>query len=254
MGTSTGHGRTGHDGTEHDGSQHGASPHEASQQGASQHGASQHGGTDLGRRIREHRDKAGLSLDEAAAGAGMAASYLTYLETSPDAAPTPAALARLAAALGTTTRSITGAGLDLPPGMGPGAKRPVLDTLGARQCREYLGDGGIGRFLFSEDRGPVAVPVNFRMLGDDIVFRTAPGNSIADGVAQQRVSFEVDHLDEALGEGWSVLVSGHAHTVTGQAELAEVSALAVMSWAGQDRGSYVRIVPAVMTGRRIRTA
>ena len=244
MGTSTGHGRTGQDGTEHGGAEH----------SGTEHGGTEHGGTDLGRRIREHRDKAGLSLDDAAAGAGMAASYLTYLETSPDAAPTPAALARLAAALGTTTRSITGAGLDLPPGMGPGGKQPVLETLGAQQCREYLGDGGIGRFLFAEDRGPVAVPVNFRMLGDDIVFRTAPGNSIAGGVAQQRVSFEVDHLDEALGEGWSVLVSGHAHTVTGQAELAEVRALGVMSWAGQDRGTYVRIVPAVMTGRRIRTA
>ena len=74
-----------------------------------------HGGTDLGRRIQEQRSQAGLTRKETAERAGMAASYLAYLETNPDAAPTSAALARLAAALGTTMHSITGAGLDLPP-------------------------------------------------------------------------------------------------------------------------------------------
>lgn len=45
-----------------------------------------HGGTDLGRRIQEHRGKAGLTRAETAERAGMAASYLAYLETNPDAA------------------------------------------------------------------------------------------------------------------------------------------------------------------------
>jgi transcriptional regulator with XRE-family HTH domain len=49
--------------------------------------ADEHGGTDLGRRILEHRHHAGLSREEAAGRAGMAASYLAYLETSP--APSP---------------------------------------------------------------------------------------------------------------------------------------------------------------------
>lgn len=213
-----------------------------------------HGGTDLGRRIREHRDRAGLSQEEAAAGAGMAASYLAYLETSPDASPTPAALARLAAALGTSTRAITGAGLDLPPGRQLPEPHPALEVLSAADCRAYLGSGGVGRFLFNQERGPVAVPVNFRMLGDEVVFRTAPGTGQAAGARQQQVSFEVDHLDEALGEGWSVLISGHAHEVTDPAELAEVRALRVEPWAGGSREAYIRLVPTVITGRRIRAA
>lgn len=211
-----------------------------------------HGGTDLGRRIRERRDEAGLSREDAATRAGMAVSYLTYLETDPDASPTPAALARLAAALGTTTRGITGVGLDLPPGQHPPHQRPALEVLSAADCRAFLGRGGVGRFLFSEARGPVAVPVNFAMLGDDIVFRAAAGTSLSTGAAQRQVSFEVDHLDEALGEGWSVLVSGHAHTVTDPSELAEVTALTVVPWAGGERESYVRLTPALITGRRIR--
>ena len=210
------------------------------------------GGTALGRRIREHRARAGLSREEAAQGAGMAPSYLAYLESSPDASPTPAALARLAAALGTTTRAITGAGLDLPPGRQPPEQQPLLEVLSAADCRAYLGRGGVGRFLFEQDRGPVAVPVNFRMLGDDVVFRTSPGTGQAAGTAQRQVSFEVDHLDEALGEGWSVLISGHAHTVTDPSELAQVQSLEIQPWAGGQRQVYLRIVPTLVTGRRIR--
>lgn len=211
-----------------------------------------HGGTDLGRRIREHRTRAGMSQEEAAAGAGMAPSYLAYLESNPDASPTPAAVARLAATLGTTTRAIAGAGFDLPPGHQPPEQRPALEPLTAAECRAYLGTGGVGRFLFDAERGPVAVPVNFRMLDDDVVFRTGMGTGQSAGTAQQRVSFEVDHLDEVLGEGWSVLISGQAHTVSDPAELARVAALGIEPWAGGNRDLYVRLVPAVVTGRRIR--
>jgi transcriptional regulator with XRE-family HTH domain len=214
-----------------------------------------HGGTDLGRRIREHRDQAGLTRDEASAAAGMAASYLAYLETNPDAAPTPAALARLAAALGTSMHALVGAGLDLPPGQQPPRHRPSLEVLSERQCREYLGRGGVGRFLFTEARGPVAVPVNFAVTPDGgIVFRTAAGTSMAAGAAQQRVSFEVDHLDEALAEGWSVLVSGHAHAVTDPAEREQAAGLGVTPWAGEPRDTYIKVVPVVITGRRIRAS
>ncbi len=212
-----------------------------------------HGGTDLGRRIRERRHKAGLTREEAAQRAGMAESYLTYLETDPDAAPTSAALTRLAASLDTTTRAITGGALDLPPGRQAPDKRPVLRPLSAAECRAFLGTGGVGRFLFVAARGPVAVPVNYRMLADDIVFRTDERTSVAAAAApRQPVSFEVDHLDEVLGEGWSVLVSGHAQVVKSAAELAEVQSLEITPWAGGARQTYVRIIAGQVTGRQIR--
>jgi transcriptional regulator with XRE-family HTH domain len=212
------------------------------------------GGTDLGRRIREYRERAGLSQEEAAAGAGMAGSYLAYLESDPSPSPTPAALARLAAVLGTTTRAIAGAGFDHPPGRHSPGKRPILRVLTAPECRQFLDQGGVGRFVFTEARGPVAAPVNFRMAGDDVVFRTAEGGPLAAGAEQPQVSFEVDHLDDVLGEGWSVVVSGHAHPVTEPAELREVTALGVAPWAGGPRETYIRIVPTMITGRRIREA
>jgi len=207
---------------------------------------------DLGRRIAEQRTRAGLSRAEAADQAGMAPDYLEYLETSPAPNPGRGAMTRLAAVLGTTAAALGGAGMLLPPGDRGAARRPVLEVLSTAECRAYLAPGGVGRFLFTAARGPVAMPVNYRMLGDDIIFRTTVPTSTAAGAGPRRVSFEVDHLDDALSEGWSVLVSGQASPVTAQPELDKVTALAIDPWAGGDRDVYVRIVASEVTGRRIR--
>jgi transcriptional regulator with XRE-family HTH domain len=213
---------------------------------------SRDGRGDLGRRIAEQREQAGLSRAQAAGQAGVAPSYLEYLETSPLPNPSQGALARLAAALGTTPAALGGAGLQLPPGQRPAARRPVLEVLSTDQCRAYLAPGGVGRFLYTAPRGPVAMPVNFRMLGGDIVFRTTAATSAAAAAGPERVSFDVDHIDDALGEGWSVLASGAARPVSAPAELREVGALAITPWAGGDRDVYVRITVGEITGRRIR--
>lgn len=209
-------------------------------------------GSDLGRRIVEHRERAGLSREEAADRAEMARSYLEYLETSPSPDPSKGALMWLATALGTTPDALRGVGLQGPPGQHQAARRPVLETLTAAECRDYLRPGGVGRFLFMAERGPVAIPVNYRMLDDDIVFRTGRTTGEAAGAQLEKVSFDVDHLDEDLAEGWSVLASGQASLVTDPAELAEAEALGIQPWAGGERETYIRLIPREITGRRIR--
>jgi transcriptional regulator with XRE-family HTH domain len=212
-------------------------------------------GTDIGRRIAEQRTRAGLTVTEAAERAGMAPEYLAYLELSAAPNPSQAALIRLATALGTTPGSLSGAGLNLPPGQRSAAKSALLGSLTVAECRQYLAGGGVGRFLFVEPgRGPVAIPVNFRMDGDDVVFRTGSDGSVATGVKQSPVSFDVDHLDDSLGEGWSVLVTGEARVVTDPGELARAAALNIEPWAGGDRPVYVRLTASRVTGRRIRVA
>ena len=62
------------------------------------------------------------------------------------------------------------------------------------------------------------LPVNFAVLDDTLVIRTAEG-TIIDGHAGEQVALEVDHIDEALCQGWSVLVRGPAHRVAHPAEL-----------------------------------
>jgi hypothetical protein len=83
------------------------------------------------------------------------------------------------------------------------------------------------------------------------VFRTGSGTLIAAHSADD-VAFEVDHIDEALGQGWSVLVRGPAHRVAQPGELQHLlERVAVTPWAAGEREVYVRIVPARMSGRRL---
>jgi transcriptional regulator with XRE-family HTH domain len=213
------------------------------------------GATDLGRRVVEQRDKAGLSREEVAERAGMSESYLTYLETSSAPNPTHATLARLAAALDVEPGVLSGAAMNLPPGQRTAASSPVLEDLTPDECRAYIAAGGVGRFLFDDEaRGPVAVPVNYKMDSDDVIFRTNSKDLLTEGAQHQQVSFDVDHLDEALAEGWSVLLSGSASIVTDPGELERARALGIQPWAGGGLENYVRLVPAQVTGRRIRVA
>jgi nitroimidazol reductase NimA-like FMN-containing flavoprotein (pyridoxamine 5'-phosphate oxidase superfamily) len=211
-------------------------------------------GTDVGTRIAEQRRRAGLSVDEAAERAGMSPEYLAYLESSPDPNPGKGALMRLAAALNTSRETLSGAGMQLPPGQRDAAGQAVLTGMSEAESREHLAAGGIGRFLYVEaQRGPVAVPVNFKMDGADVIFRTSPDTDMAAAVHQRHVSFDVDHIDDARSEGWSVLLTGRARVITDPAELEHVRALHVEPWAGGDRPAYIRLTPAKVTGRRIRT-
>jgi transcriptional regulator with XRE-family HTH domain len=209
---------------------------------------------DLGRRVAEHRRRAGLTRQETAARADLAPDYLRYLETSGDPNPSPADITRLAMALGTTTAVLRGAGLDQTPGrQHPDERpRPEPEPLSPAQCWERLAGGGIGRLVFTGERGPVALPVNFAVLGDGVVFRTSARSGLAAAAAQPRVSFEADHLDDVLAEGWSVLVSGQAAVVTTPRELAAVRQLGIAPWAGGDRDCYIRITAREITGRRLR--
>jgi hypothetical protein len=207
---------------------------------------------DLGRRVGERRNELGLSTNTVATRAGMNASYLETLEQSSSPQLSRAALMRLAAALETTAETLTGGGVLAPLGRTSPSSKPALRDLDRQACEELIRGGGVGRVVFQEPRGPVALPVNFRVLGDDVIFCTAPTAALVQSLGQARVSFEVDHIDDALGEGWSVLISGEAHAISDTAERELARALGATPWAGGDRDVYVRIVPAEVTGRRIR--
>ncbi len=216
------------------------------------------GGTDLGRRIAEQRQRAGLTRDKAAELAGMSPEYLAYLESSQMPNPSQASLTRLAAALNTNPSTLSGAGLNMPPGQRGAAKNPVLETLTIDECKAHVAAGGIGRFLFDDPgRGPVAIPVNYKMDGGDVIFRTSGTSGVGaemrvNAALSEKVAFDVDHLDDVLGEGWSVLLSGTARVITDPAELRRAIALGIEPWAGGERDVYIRLTPSQITGRRIR--
>jgi hypothetical protein len=97
----------------------------------------------------------------------------------------------------------------------------------------------------------VVLPVNFTIVAGSIVVRTNPGTLI-EAHGDERAAFEIDHVDEVLRQGWSVLVLGQAHRVLQSGELRHVrEETTVMPWAGGARDVYIRIVPDQITGRRI---
>ncbi|MEU5591830.1 pyridoxamine 5'-phosphate oxidase family protein [Streptomyces sp. NPDC020298] len=206
---------------------------------------------DIGRRVTAERHRRGLSRVETARRARMAPEYLAYLEEQP-ADPTPASLFRLADALGTTVTALRGGGADLPPGQGHALLHPQLQDLGPEECRTLLSTHGVGRIAVSAPDGhPAVVPVNYEVIDDAIVFRTRPG-SVAAAAVGREVAFEVDHVDEALSQGWSVLAVGPARVVTEPAAVRRLARSAHSEpWAGGEREMWVSIRPTHLTGRRI---
>ena len=136
-------------------------------------------------------------------------------------------------------------------GPGPAARQHALRALSPDECFDLLEPGGIGRVGFTSADGIMMLPVNFAVSRKTIIFRTAPDTLLA-LYADAHVSFEVDRFDEALDEGWSVLVHGHAHKVTDERDVKHLEdGTHLEPWADGARDVYVRIAPTRISGRRI---
>uniref|UniRef100_UPI0009EB5DE5 pyridoxamine 5'-phosphate oxidase family protein n=1 Tax=Nonomuraea pusilla TaxID=46177 RepID=UPI0009EB5DE5 len=211
--------------------------------------------SDLGRRLVHHRERLGLSREQVAERAEMSAGYLGYLEESAEP-PSSGVLYRLAEALQTTVDDLLGSDVDRPPGRGPAMAHPTLEVLQEEECLRLISPGGVGRVAFSGSHGPTVLPVNYKVREGAIVFRTAPHGPMDEDLrtglegVEIKVGFEVDRIDEARHEGWSVLVQGAAHHVPPE-EAGDLAEAGISPWAGGARLLYIRILPTQITGRRI---
>ena len=132
----------------------------------------------------------------------------------------------------------------------------VIEELDEDQCLKLISEGGIGRIAYVSRFGPAVLPVNYELRDGAVVFRTAENGPLDEDLrtgitdADYKVAFEIDSIDLAARRGWSVLIQGPAHHVTGAEEDA-VRRAGVESWAPGDRELFVRIVPSRITGRRV---
>ncbi|MGZ9934990.1 helix-turn-helix domain-containing protein [Streptomyces sp. NC-S4] len=208
------------------------------------------GHTDLGRRIAARRAQLGLTREQVGDRCGADASYIAYLEERA-ANPGRGSLARLADALGTTVAELTGATTDQPPGRGTAWLDTELVELSEAECRRLLSTHGIGRVAVFTAEGPAIFPVNYVVAGDDIAFRTS-GEALLARAAGSEVAFEVDHIDDAMKQGWSVMAVGEVAGVTDGDALQRLDALArSLPWAGGHRTHWMSITPVRVTGRRV---
>ena len=136
----------------------------------------------------------------------------------------------------------------------------TIEELDEAESLRLISPGGIGRIAYQSRFGPAVLPVNYKWYDGAIVFRTARHSALDEdlqtGIAggEYMVAFEIDQLDFAARQGWSVLIQGPAHHVEGQAERQAATAAGVEPWAGGERELFLRIVPHRITGRRIKPA
>ncbi|MCX4649953.1 pyridoxamine 5'-phosphate oxidase family protein [Streptomyces sp. NBC_01446] len=212
--------------------------------------AKQAGITDLGRRIAARREALGLTREQVGNRSGADASYIAYLEER-SANPGIGSLVRLADALETTIAELAGATADQPPGRGSAERDSELVTLSPEECRRLLSTHGIGRVAVFTPEGPAVVPVNYVVAGDDIAFRTS-GEALLIRAAGTEVAFEVDHIDDAMKQGWSVLAVGELTGVTDGESIRRLETTArSLPWAGGNRTHWMSVTPVRVSGRRV---
>ena len=110
----------------------------------------------------------------------------------------------------------------------------------------------VGRVALVDGEGrPFVLPVNYQVDGESVVFRTAEGGLLDAAVAGTLVAFELDAVDPAWQEGWSVLAHGVARAVADPDEIARLERLPLRPWAPGDRHRWVRLPVQSVSGRRI---
>ena len=119
------------------------------------------------------------------------------------------------------------------------------------ECFSLPAGQHLGRVVLVDERGPLALPVNFVLDQHTALFRTDEGTKLDVAVRMGRVAFEIDGVDEPTRTGWSVLVRGEAAEITEPNQVARVRRLPLYPWAPGAKGHYIRILPASLTGRRI---
>jgi len=206
---------------------------------------------DIGRRVRHRREQLGMTRAELADRAGLKELGIAYLEEEPLNVSTETVL-RLAYALDLPDSALLGSDADAPPGFEHAARHPSLDVLAEPECWRLLDDHGVGRiaFLPEPDDSPHVLPLNYSVRDHALVMRTRRGSLLETTAGRCTegcpASFEVDHIDDAQSEGWSVLLRGSVLLGDVADEPPDVE-----PWAGGLRVRQIRMTPQIVTGRRI---
>jgi len=139
----------------------------------------------------------------------------------------------------------------LPPPKGRRLDRNAMEVLSREECLDLVRGVPIGRVGMVVGGVPVIVPVNFALLGEDVVFRTGTGSKLIAAVRRSLLSVEVDEVDPVMRTGWSVLITGGASELVRPDEIAAADALGLDSWI-PGRRRYIRVRSDSVSGRRLR--
>ncbi|MCU1450322.1 MAG: hypothetical protein JWP02_2492 [Acidimicrobiales bacterium] len=128
-----------------------------------------------------------------------------------------------------------------------------LEVLAEPECQRLLHSVSFGRVGVATAGVAMILPVNYAMVGDDVVFFTGRGLKLRTAQTQKTMTFQIDAYDAETQSGWSVLVVGNAEEVD-TAELYGRRAKVLAPAAPGERQNIVRIRTDMVTGRRFRCA
>ncbi|MEU9991369.1 pyridoxamine 5'-phosphate oxidase family protein [Streptomyces sp. NPDC048045] len=125
-------------------------------------------------------------------------------------------------------------------------------ALDRQACLHLLAKVPVGRVVYTRQALPAVLPVNFCLDTDSsVLVRTSAGSDLVRAVDGAVVAFEADAFDATARSGWSVVVTGRALLVTDPAEHERLSHSGPTSWRPLGNGVFLRIEPAVITGREL---
>lgn len=128
-----------------------------------------------------------------------------------------------------------------------------IELIDQDECLSLLQADVIGRLAIVDGGRPVIFPVNYVFDGEEIVIRTAPGTKLDHGT-RATACFEIDDFDRTHRAGWSVVVTGRLEELTpyNGSLFTHAEGLPVDPWADGVKDHILRLVPATVSGRRVR--
>lgn len=125
----------------------------------------------------------------------------------------------------------------------------LLEPIPRARCLQLLATASVGRVVFTEAALPAVHPVNFAVVGGDVVLRTGPGHKLDAARRGDVLAFQTDRIDDETRTGWSVLVVGHAAVVDDIDELVAAVDPLRRPWLRGRGENVVRITAERVTGR-----
>ena len=125
--------------------------------------------------------------------------------------------------------------------------RPPTRHLTEDECWERLSRAPYGRIAATAAGEIDIFPVNHKVDGRAVVFRTAAGTKLLELTIRSSIAFEIDGYDNV--EAFSVVVKGTAEEFDRGAEVTAAESLGVQPWAPEEKDRWVKITPVSVSGR-----
>lgn len=126
--------------------------------------------------------------------------------------------------------------------------RNGLEVLDRAECIRLLRTVALGRIGITAGALPTILPINFRVDGERVLFRTGVGTKLDAATRGTVVAFEADAIDPMYHSGWSVVVTGIAREVEDPDDRATST---TPRWAPGQSERLVEVSMDEISGRRL---